>query len=74
MNELELIAQNIRAERKRIGLRQNEAAKRAGITPHMWRFVEQRTRTPSLKNLLKMCEVLNIKLIDLLKEDRYERV
>ena len=72
MNELELIAKNLKARRKQLGYTQKTASDKAGITQHMWRFVEQGTRTPSLQNLVNMCKALDIKLIDLLKTESHE--
>lgn len=48
----------------------NELAKRAGISRQMVSYVEQQKRNPSLDVLLRITEVLDMKLEDLIKDAR----
>lgn len=64
------VALLLREKRVAQELSLNELAKRAGISRQMVSYVEQQKRNPSLDVLLRITEVLDMKLEDLIKDAR----
>jgi transcriptional regulator with XRE-family HTH domain len=57
----------LREERQRQGLSMTVLAQRAGLSQAMISFVEREIRNPSLDTLLRMTEVLDVNLGDIIK-------
>jgi transcriptional regulator with XRE-family HTH domain len=69
--ERELVSSHVvrmlRDERQRRGLSMTVLAQRAGLSQAMISFVEREIRNPSLDTLLRMTEVLDVNLGDIIK-------
>lgn len=57
----------LRDERQRQGLSMTVLAQRAGLSQSMISFVEREIRNPSLDTLLRMTEVLDVNLGEIIK-------
>ena len=64
------VARIIKAERMARNLSLNQLAKHAGLSRQMVAYVEQEERNPSLDTLLRLAEVLEIPLDEILKRAR----
>jgi len=66
--QLELLSNNIRLARERKGLTKREVAERCGMEEsNYWRFENPSEKVnPTLKSLILICDVLEVKLKDLL--------
>jgi DNA-binding XRE family transcriptional regulator len=64
------VARLLREERENRGLSLNLLAEKAGLSRQMVSYVEQEKRNPSLDILLRITEVLEIKLEDVLVRAR----
>lgn len=64
------IARLLREERLRQKLSLNLVAARAGINRQTVSFIEQEERNPTVETLLRLTEVLGIKLEDLIRRAR----
>lgn len=67
MSDLKLIPQNLKKARKKAGMTQIQAAKKAGISNHWWNWAETGKHVPSLKTLEKMCKAVNADIQDMFK-------
>jgi transcriptional regulator with XRE-family HTH domain len=61
------VARILREERERHGLSMTVLAQRAGLSQSMISFVEREIRNPSLDTLLRMAEVLEVNLGEVIK-------
>jgi len=57
----------LREQRERLGLSQNEVARRAGLSHTMVMRVEKQERMPTIDTLLRICAALDIELWRLLR-------
>jgi transcriptional regulator with XRE-family HTH domain len=64
------IARLLKEERLRRDLSLNVVSARAGLNRQTVSFVEQEQRTPTVDTLLRLTDVLGIKLEDLIKKAR----
>ena len=64
------IARLLKAERLRQKLSLNVVSARAGLNRQTVSFIEQEERTPTVDTLLRLTEVLGIKLEDLVRKAR----
>jgi transcriptional regulator with XRE-family HTH domain len=64
------IARRLKAERLRQKLSLNVVSARAGLNRQTVTFIEQEQRTPTVDTLLRLTEVLGIKLEDLIRKAR----
>ena len=64
------IARLLKAERVRQKLSLNVVSARAGLNRQTVSFIEQEQRTPTVDTLLRLTEVLGIKLEDLVRKAR----
>ena len=64
------IARLLKAERLRQKLSLNVVSERAGLNRQTVSFIEQEERTPTVDTLLRLTEVLGIKLEDLVRKAR----
>lgn len=65
-----LIARSLRDERLKQNVSLNVLASRAGLSRQMVSYVEQELRKPTLDTLLRICEVLEIRVEDLISKAR----
>jgi transcriptional regulator with XRE-family HTH domain len=64
------VARILRQTRERRNLSLNELSSRAGLSRQMVSYVEKEERNPTLETLLRLTEVLEIKLEDVIKQAR----
>lgn len=64
------VAERLREERLRQNLSLNVLAARAGLSRQMVSYVEQELRKPTLDTLLRITDVLGIRLEDVLRQAR----
>ena len=64
------VARSIRDERLRQNLSLNALSARAGLSRQMVSYVEQEMRKPTLDTLLRICEVLEIPVEELIAKAR----
>jgi transcriptional regulator with XRE-family HTH domain len=64
------VAQILRKEREKRALSMTVLAQRAGLSQAMISFVEREIRNPSLDTLLRITEVLELDLDDVLRRAR----
>lgn len=62
-----LVARNIRAERSRVGMTQDQLAERLGLTRSAVSLWERGQREPGLDYLVPICQALGIDLADLFR-------
>ena len=65
------VARLLREERLKRGLSLNALAEKSGLSRQMVSYVEQEKRNPSLDTLLRISEVLQIKLDEILRRARF---
>lgn len=63
-----LLATNMKAYRKELKLNQEDLAKKVGIHRTYIGGIEQEKRNPSLKNIVKIANSLNVDIKDLFME------
>jgi transcriptional regulator with XRE-family HTH domain len=66
------VARLLREERERQGLSMNVVAQRSGLSHSIISLVERDLRNPTLDTLLRLAEVLNVDLGDVIKQARRE--
>jgi putative transcriptional regulator len=59
------LARQIRLNRRRLKLTQEELASKVGVTPKYIQYIEASKRKPALKLLYKIAKVLGVKVKDL---------
>jgi len=64
------VARLLREERQELGLSLNALAEKAGLSRQMVSYVEQEMRNPSLDVLLRITEVLDVNLEDVIRRAR----
>ena len=64
------VARILREERERRGLSMTVLAQRAGLSQAMISFVEREMRNPSLETLLRISEVLELDLDEVIRKAR----
>jgi len=64
------IARSLRDERLRQHLSLNVLASNAGLSRQMVSYVEQELRKPTLDTLLRICEVLDVRVEELIAKAR----
>ncbi|MCF8360733.1 MAG: helix-turn-helix transcriptional regulator [Prolixibacteraceae bacterium] len=65
MDEMKSYPKNLKKFRVKKGITQKEAAKRTGITPHWWGWIEAGKQYPTLLTLKRMCDVIGCQISDL---------
>jgi len=60
------IGKRIKELRQRFGLTQNELAQRADISQSTLSYLESGNKSPSIHTLNRICEALNVSLLDLI--------
>jgi len=61
----ESLGKQIKKQRKKLGLTQDQLAEKSGLSTKYIQFVESAKRTPSLKTLYKIAKALGTKVGDL---------
>ena len=69
MEGINLIGNNIKAHRKRMGLRQEDIAEYLGVKREMISYYEIGSRAVPLENLNKLADLFGIDLSDLMEEN-----
>ena len=67
LQQLNLLALNIKNKRKELNISQEELAGLSGVDRTYISFLERSKRNPSILNLQKVCQGLNTSLSNLLK-------
>lgn len=60
----------LRARREALGLSMNVVAQRSGLSQQMVSYVERGMRNPTLETLLRICDVLDTPLEDVIRRAR----
>jgi transcriptional regulator with XRE-family HTH domain len=68
LQQLNLLALNIKNKRKELNISQEELAGLSGVDRTYISFLERSKRNPSILNLQKVCQGLNTSLSNLLKD------
>ena len=68
LQQLNLLALNIKNKRKELNISQEELAGLSGVDRTHISFLERSKRNPSILNLQKVCQGLNTSLSNLLKD------
>jgi transcriptional regulator with XRE-family HTH domain len=64
------VAELLRAKREALGLSMNLVAQRSGLSQQMVSYVERGMRNPTLETLLRICDVLETPLEDVIRRAR----
>ena len=64
------VAEMLRARREALGLSMNVVAQRSGLSQQMVSYVERGMRNPTLETLLRICDVLDTPLEDVIRRAR----
>ena len=64
------VAEMVRARREALGLSMNVVAQRSGLSQQMVSYVERGMRNPTLETLLRICDVLDTPLEDVIRRAR----
>ena len=67
-NALDTLIQRLIELRKSSGISHEQLVKLSGVSRTAISYIEARKSTPSIINLMKICDALDVKLSDLLKE------
>ncbi len=71
-NFYKLLGLRVRAERKKLGLTQEELAEKVGITGNFIGHIERGNKKASLDTLIKLADALEILIGNLFTEVKYE--
>jgi transcriptional regulator with XRE-family HTH domain len=64
------VAELLRKRREALGLSMNVVAQRSGLSQQMVSYVERGMRNPTLETLLRICDVLETPLEDVIRRAR----
>ena len=64
------VAELLRNRRNTLGLSMNVVAQRSGLSQQMVSYVERGMRNPTLETLLRICDVLETPLEDIIRQAR----
>lgn len=64
---MRIIADRLKEARLKAGITQLELSFRSGVSQGMITYIEQGSRNPALKTILKLCDALHIRFSDLLE-------
>lgn len=64
------VAELLRARRQALRLSMNAVAQGAGLSQQMVSYVERGMRNPTLETLLRICDVLEVPLEDVIRRAR----
>jgi transcriptional regulator with XRE-family HTH domain len=68
LQQLNILALNIKNKRKKLNISQEKLAELSGVDRTYISFLERSKRNPSILNLQKVCQGLNTSLSNLLKD------
>ncbi len=68
LRQLNILALNIKNQRKCLGISQEKLAELSGVDRTYISLLERSKRNPSILNLQKVCQGLNISLFKILKD------